>query len=72
MFQVFPALRQAFPETHVRWGYLNQDITGIMEQALQGIGRNDVTNFQNILKTKNFDSSNMFTNDFVNQILNYK
>ncbi len=50
---------------------MNQDISGIMEQALQGIGRSDVTRFQNTLKSKNFDSSNMFTNDFVNQILNY-
>ena len=56
---------------HVRWGYMNEDITNIMEQALQGIGRGDVAKFQNILKSKNFDSSNTFTNDFVNQILNY-
>ncbi len=57
---------------HVRWGYMNKDIDGIMEQALDGIGRKDVTQFRNIVNKNKFDSQGLFTNSFVTPILRSK
>ncbi len=54
---------------HVRWGYMNNEINGIMDQALDGIGRQDVTQFRSIVHEKRFDSHNLFTNTFVTPIV---
>ncbi len=48
---------------------MNNEINGIMDQALNGIGRQDVTQFRNIVDEKRFDSNNIFTNSFVTPIV---
>ena len=48
---------------------MNNEINGIMDQALDGIGRQDITQFRNIVNEKRFDSHNLFTNSFITPIV---